>query len=439
MSSSKPLIIDKKNKVNGLYTYCGKCKRLIENRICSKTGKRLSTCKNTEQHYFKAILSIPGTDSKKRKTRIFKTRDLNEAIRLKLEFEEELIANDYQSVKIETLQSVEKPTYLIECMAMYLGYLNNEGVEAHLIKVRSSKHLWEVDNYFEKFGMCLRKNGIDPSIFRVDQISDKVVGMFHTYILEELKHSNKTYNKMIALMRQFIDWLISKHAYSISNPFTNVQRRKVNLNKTIVSLKEFQILLDTIKPENGIKEFPSGERKNRYKEWLPECFKLALETGLRREEFMSLRFSDIKHDENGVPLFIQVDDFKVNRIKGTQNSGEQKYVPVTNGMMDLLESLDYESYKDSDRFLIGHSEKMSRKSLIDFVSKAFSHFWQQTGIDKVVQLKHLRKTYMTALVEQFGDKAPVISNHSGIGVMMKHYVNDKQLISATRNFSVFKK
>lgn len=74
--------------------------------------------------------------------------------------------------------------------------------------------------------------------------------------------------------------------------------------------------------------------------------------------------------------------------------------------MTLLNLIGYDNYKNTDRYLIGAEEKSSRSTLIDFVSKAFTHFWKLTGIEKNVQLKHLRKTYLTTLVEQFGDKAP---------------------------------
>lgn len=440
MNSEKPLIIDKRQKVNGLYTYCSKCERLIENRICSMTGKRLSTCKNTNKHMFKSIIAVPGTNGKKRKTKIFKTRDLNKAIELKLEFEKELISTDFQSTAEHIVSKESKPILLIECMAMYIGYLNNEGVEAHKIKVRTEKHIKEVEYYFEKFCRCLLKNNIDHTFFKVNQLNDKIVSMFHLYLLDDLNYANKTYNKIIGLFRQFINWLMIKKGYGLENPFVDVVRRRVVTNKTVVSFKEFEALMRVIKPENGIQEFPSGERKNRYKTWLSDAFKLALETGLRREEFMSLKFSNILCDEKNNPQFIEVENFKVNRIKGiASESGEKKLVPITSGLMNLLYSLGYKDYKNLDRYIIGEDEKASRKTLIDFVSKAFTHFWKLTGIEKNVQLKHLRKTYLTALVEQFGDKAPIISSHSGIDVLKKHYANDKQLISASQSFSVFKK
>ena len=80
MKNIKPLIIDKRDKVKGLFVYCQKCQRLIDNRICGNTKKRLSTCKDTDKHMFKAIVTIPGTNGSKRKTKTFRTRDIQEAI-----------------------------------------------------------------------------------------------------------------------------------------------------------------------------------------------------------------------------------------------------------------------------------------------------------------------------------------------------------------------
>jgi len=92
-----------------------------------------------------------------------------------------------------------------------------------------------------------------------------------------------------------------------------------------------------------------------------------------------------------------------------------------------------------EKIYIYRFEKTSRlKTRMNVVSKSFSHYWKQTGIEKTAQLKHLRKTYLTSLVERFGDKANLISSHSGMEVLKKHYVNNQQLMLATNDFSVFK-
>lgn len=439
MSTIKPLIIDKREKVKGLTVFCLKCKQSIDARVCKETGKRLSSCKNAEYHAFRASVVVPGTNGSKRKTKVFRTREIEEAIKLKLEFEAELREVGYQKLDSHIIQEEEKPELLIECMSMYLLYLNNVGVDEHRKKVRSRGHINDVDRYFKNICLCLKSNGLDHTIFKIDQFNNKIVAMIHNYLLNDLNYGNKMYNKFMSFCRQWLNWMIEKKGYGIENPFIDVTRRKEPRNNVTINSTEFQQLLKVIKPENGVGVFKTGERKNYYRDWISFAFRLALETGLRREEFVKLRFSDIVENENGQPIYIEAINYKVNRIlNNADEEGDKKFIPITKGLLMLLDELGYESKKNSDEYLIAANEKATRKTLILFISKAFSHFWKLTGIEKAVQLKHLRKTYLTALVDKFGDKARFISGHSGIEVMKKHYVNDKQIIEATKDFNVLK-
>lgn len=440
MKNQKPLIIDKRDKVKGLFIYCQKCQCLIGNRICGDTKKKLSTCKNTDKHVFKAIVSIPGTNGIKRKTRVFKTRDIQEATRLKYEFVNELEDASYQSANtLNTQENIPKPILLIECMAIYIGYLNNEGVAAHKVKLRTTSHIKDVERFFRYFCLSLKENKIDHTLITIHQLNEKAVALLHNYIVDVLSYKNKTYNKFMGTMRQFINWLIEKRDYQLKNHFIGVSRRSVVIDKTIVSKSEFKKLLSVLDPERGMKEYATGGRKNFYRSWLSKAFRLALETGLRREEFMSIKFTDIVLDEKGIPTFIKIENFKVNRkngVSGTENA-TMKHIPITKGLRILLNELDYETNKGSDSYVIAKGEKTTLKTRIDVVSKAFTHYWQFTAFEKKAQLKHLRKTYLTALVQQFGEKANLLSSHSGMDVLKKHYVNDQELIKATNDFSVF--
>lgn len=436
----KPLVIDKRDKVKGLFAYCQKCQRIIDNRICGTTRKRLSTCKNTEQHMFKAIVAIPGTDGTKRKTRTFRTRDIQEATRLKYEFVNELEELNYQNSNELNSKKVEsKPSLLIDCMAMYIGYLNNVGVEAHKVKVRSKAHIKDVERYFKYFCLSLKHNGIDHTLVSIDQVSEKAVAMIHSYALNELNYKSKTYNKLFGGLRQFISWLIVDKKYDITNHFVGVSRRTVIIDKTIVTKDEFDNLLSVIKEENGLKTLNTGERKNLYRDWLNHAFRLALETGLRREEFMSIKFNDIILDNKNKPQFIKIENFKVNRINGVSGTEDasMKYVPITKGLCSLIKELCVQEKETSNDYLIANNESTSLKTRIDVVSKAFTHFWTFTKSEKNAQLKHLRKTYLTALVKQYGEKANILSSHSGIEVMKKHYINEQSLLNSIDNFSIF--
>jgi integrase len=324
-------------------------------------------------------------------------------------------------------------------MAMYLSYLNNEGVAAHKVKVRTKSHIKDIEWFFRYFCLSLKDNNIDHTIITIHQVNEKAVALLHNYIVDVLQYQNKTYNKFMGAMRQFINWLITKNDYDIKNHFVGVTRRSEVIDKTIISKAEFKKLLSVIDPKKGIKEYSTGEKKNLYRSWLKHAFRLALQTGLRREEFMSIKFNDVVLDENGNMLFIKIENFKVNRkngVSGTENT-TMKHIPITKALKELLLELDYNDNIGSDKYIIGTNDKTTLKIRIDVVSKAFTHYWTFTGYEKKAQLKHLRKTYLTALVQQFGEKANLISSHSGIDVLKKHYVNDQELIKATNDFRVF--
>jgi len=131
---------------------------------------------------------------------------------------------------------------------------------------------------------------------------------------------------------------------------------------------------------------------------------------------MMLRFNDIVEDENELPVLIKQQNYKVNRSQGNedQEEGQTKIVPITGDLMNVLERLNYKTHRKTDRYLIGAEDPANRTTLIQLVTKSFSQFWSYTGIEKEISLKSLRKTYITALVENFGKNAKVISNQSGI-------------------------
>jgi integrase len=114
----------------------------------------------------------------------------------------------------------------------------------------------------------------------------------------------------IATIRQFMCWLIDKKGYHLKNPFNDVTRKVQATNNEIIEQDEFKKLLEVVRPENGLKEYPNGKRKNMYRDWIKNAFKIALETGLRREEFMTLKFSNIVEGDN-VLKYIRVKNLKL--------------------------------------------------------------------------------------------------------------------------------
>ena len=436
----KSLIIDKRDKIKGLHTYCSKCKFLITNRKCGKTKKGISTCKFPESHKFKAIIGIPG-NSPKKATRIINTRDIKEAIEQKMSFETELEENQYQPVEVLNSDNDVKPTLLVDCMALYISFLNNEEVEIYKQKARTEDYVKGVQRGLTYFCESLHSKGVDYMRVDISNLNEKMVGMFYDYLLNTKNNiGNATYNNYIATLRQFISWLINKRDYSIKNYFVDVRRRTVVLNNEIIEKDEFELLLSYVKPENSIKILSSGVRKGMYREWIKIAYRIALETGLRTEEFILIKFSDII-EKDGVPMFVEAENIKVNKAKGIVDSKQKqiKIIPITDNFREILKELNYEGNKNTNDYLIAQKSNVSRKTIKDKVSKSFTHFWNMTGVNKKLQLKNLRKTYLTSLANHFGEKATLISDHAIFSVLKNHYLNDKKMVEKAKGFSVFDK
>lgn len=432
----KPLKIPKTKQVPGLFTYCNECKRRIGNEICGKTHNDIGKCPNKGKHIFKLSFNIPGTKSVK--TKNLDTRNLREATKEAYKFREELEENNFQ-IPVETETENIQYTVLVDTMKMYIDYLNNVNVPEHLKKDRSKGHINEIMRVFRRFTTVLKRLNYNLDVFDVDQVSQNIIGEYHKYLIEVEKYSNKTYNKYIATMRQFYSWLIEEKDYKISNPFKAVKALPISERNETITHDEFNKLLSVIIPENS-RDTRVNYYKYYYKKWLVSAFKLALYTGLRREELFALKWSDIEYNEQNQPLLIKVPNFKVIRLvngKRVENI-RNKWVPVIPELFNLLKNeLNLNFNKGSDRFILANDENRNREGLPLFLSKAFGHFWNVSGIKREIRLNDLRNTYITELFKSFGDQAAVITDHSDIRTVKKHYMKAKLISEAAKDFRVF--
>src|SRR5665213_958596 len=183
MQDKKPLYIPPSKKWKGLTVYCYKCKTNM-NEVCNENGKPLVKCPFGEKHAFKVYVHVPGTDNS-RKTKKLETRDLNEAITQAIAFEKEVKGNtnaenkvnnaiENKESSIREIKRTDKnvPQLLAHAMARYIGFLNNEGVPAHMRKERSSDHLKDVARAFKSLGQCFTDNGYNLSTLRVNELND---------------------------------------------------------------------------------------------------------------------------------------------------------------------------------------------------------------------------------------------------------------------------
>ena len=63
--------------------------------------------------------------------------------------------------------------------------------------------------------------------------------------------------------------------------------------------------------------------------------------------------------------------------------------------------------------------------MMDFMSKAFTHYYAQLNTGKKLTFYDLRKTYISHLYASHGKDARIITGHSGDEVMLNHYIDGR--------------
>jgi integrase len=430
----------KKTKVKGLFIFCTKCKKRITN-TCGNSGKRISSCKDIDKHKYKLRVCIPGNNSAV-KTKIFETRDPNQVVLDAFAYRAELESCNYMPRIIESQTVV--PTTLLEAMAFYIAYLNNDTPHQQEHKQRTIGHIKEVERHFIYFGEYLKTVNIDVSMLPFERLDRTVVGKLKSFLLETKKYAPKTFNKYIQTMRIFTNRVIEEYDFLMKNPFNGFQPLQSAKNITTITKEEFDELLKLVTPENGVQTYLERKSQKTYtkqmfKPWMKEAFLLALLTGRRREAIVQMKFNGIIENSQGEPVTIKIEDFKVNKSKNLTKNEEVKYiyVPIIAPLRKLLFELGYEKNKGKDLFILAPKEKMRRRSMMDLISKSFTHYYNQLGTGKKVGLYDLRKTYISHLFATYGEKARIITKHSGMDVMLNHYVDEKVIAEVAKDFDFF--
>jgi integrase len=384
-------------------------------------------------------------------TKKLKTRDVSEAQIEAIKLYKEVKDGNY-SEAIASVDSSKQPSGKIEVaksshlvkhfLAKYIGFLRNEGVPEHRVEHRSEEHIKDIERGFLLLAECLQKNGYNINTLSMEEINDKLVGKVYSYFLNEKKYSNRSVNKNLGYYATWIKWYQSEFDSKQRNWFDGVRMKSTNPNPQIISKEEFEALIEKTTKANGIKDYESGKKKFRsmYRPWLTQGFRLAIETGRRREEIINLKYNNIILDDAGNSC-IRVEDYKVNRIQKRNQESEKKYIyiPITNSLQKLLDELGYEKNKDTENFILAPDLKIKRNKIMsDILSRGFSHFYEQLNTGKGLTFKVLRKTYITNLsIYMGGGGARSITGHSDDGVIERHYLNKQAVANAAKGFNVF--
>ena len=383
----------KYKKFEGLHIVCKKCGRNIE-----VTQTLYNDCVHPlERQKYKAILKVNGA----RKTRDLQTLDYDKAVKEVLDFKEEL-SNPFKFITPEPKVEI-KPELLKECVMMYSDWLENIEVPKHQQVIRSNGYVKSTVRYVLNFTDFLKASKVNLNTFKIYDLTDEIVGKYYEH-LEPLCKSPSTHNHNVKAMKNFNSYLIDKKGYLIPNYFKDISLQYENANPISVNDADFIKLLDAISDVDSVHTFNTGERKNMYRPYTRDAIELVAFTGMRIEESMILKYSDIVLDDDGKIHHLIGTDLKFDRAHNWNNTKEPKKVliPCTKELESLLIRLNYKNNLGADKYLIAGDVNIKRKTIADQLSDSFTFYKKKAGISSKITLKNMRKTFLTKLHTKTG-------------------------------------
>lgn len=398
-----------KNSLAGIKIYCSKCK------------KDNSNCKHYDNQSFRMRLHVSGTKNKI-KSKVLSSKNYDDALLEAIEFKKEVIKNNYESIPI----TEEGNDYSIaDAILKYYQYLDGNHKYIHKRKKVSDGHRDECIRFCKYFAEILKKK-YDISNKRIIDVNQSDVADFYSWA--ESHYNSRTFNKCFTGVKSFFDFLIDVEEIQMKNPFRNyVSKQVLKKDNSSLTKTEFQKIIDSIKTGNPIKIYGSEKniRKKMFYPYLENAFKLFLLTGCRREEVVRLRWDNIFTTVSGIKFF-KISNLKVEKSNKTKNRNLSiipKYIPINSDLYDLLLEMGYEKKKNTDDFIICPDRNVEDKTLMNRISKSFTHYKEQAGIEKEVSLNNLRKTYLTWVRAVMMKDTRILSSHGSEEVLDRHYID----------------
>lgn len=445
-------------KQEGLCIYCSdpKCKKYffsthrIEKKedgtkkkmevLCKKDNVLFSNCKSFHKHRFMARFQLPNSNGVK-VSKVLDTNKYEEAVIKTVEFKQEII-KEILSITPES-DTTGNSGYLHDAQIRYLEFLENIDVPEHQQVKRSEKHIGEQFKCLKLFNESLQKNNVNKKSIPIHKISDTHVGYFHNFLLKDKEYANKTYNNKVSALKSFMEWAIEYYDLPIKNPFTKVKQRSTKTNKATITGEEFNALINPkhMCTENG--HVVVGKKKqikrNLYRDYLADGIELCLHTGGRREEVVELQWNMV-HKINGEIAYIEFNNLKVERMlgEGYNDNVNTNIIPITKDLKKLLLRLGYNKQKNSSEYILCPDRtNQSTQTIMDNLSKGFTHFYKQLNTGRHLQMKCLRKTYLTYLKLTLQGDMKKLDSHSTDAVLDKHYIDEKIVSKAVAEMSIF--
>lgn len=397
----------------GLRVFCPKCNN-------KWNYDKLHKCKHFSQQKYKQYIYHNG----KTRVRTYETRDYDMALIEAIDFKRKVKngINDYSNSSIPPNND---DLSVIDSAEKYIQYKNGIGVYEFEKKEYDKDYLSSITLYIQQFVDVMRKHKYHLETMPVSSINREHVDLWWRYVKKRYE-SPWSQHATLRAMRAWINHAINYQEIAMRNPFKDVKVPTPNAKIVTITKKEFDSLCSAVNTASpyalvGVKKI---FKKNRYRDYLIDAFKLALYTGLRREELVSLKWSDIYQEEHTQGYLITTENLKVERITG--QSYKPKFIPIYGQLEELLINLGWRENENSNKHILVPKRNIRAQTIMDALTKAFSHYYSKAYPDSPVkQFKSLRKTYLSYLEKYVGKEAIHLSSHGDNAVLEKHYVNPK--------------
>jgi len=400
--------LKKPKKGQSLKIHCGECNRYNP------------TCKHYDRHTYRAFAYPLG--SKQPKVKTLDTRNYDEAVLQATEFRKE--------VKSDTLMAAPRVMLtandysLSDAILKYHQYLEgNHELEQH--KKNVSRHHREEALRFCLYFADIVKQRADISRLPITNINKHDISNFYRW-MQEKGYMPRTFNKGMGHLKALFTYLIDVEEIGMRNPFGTYESLPVGTpEKITLTRNEFERLLHAVENADPWQiTDASGRTENRYRPYLSPGFRLALLSGLRREELVLLRWNE-RVSAQGLEFF-RVKNLKVSRQN--KNSETYKYVPINADLADLLKELERDKQSDTD-FILHPRRTETTVVIIENLSRGFTHYRKAAGIEKAATFKSIRKTYISWVKAAMQEQTGLLTSHTTEDIIDRHYA-DPTVLSA---------
>lgn len=408
----------------GLKVYCSKCKRQYNE-------KTISNCIHPLYQKYRLIVYEDG----KPITKSLDTSDYEEALIQAIKIKKELRLG----ARIKPVIEKHDPNSLsiIQAANLYIDYRHGNGVlPQHEYKNRCSEETKKNIIFFiNQFIQVLRDHHYNPDRVPFAQISDKHIGHWYKFITSH--YGQGTWNTPLSYIRKWFNHMRTIQKVKMIDPLEGVSFKKKVNKITAISKEQFNAVIEAIESKDQYSYLgcKSKWKKNMHRDWLESGFKLALYTGLRNFELVSLTWKNVHHNSKTDTYMIICENFKVENLKG--EAYKPKYIPCGPDLIELLTKLGLKELINTDYHIIDPNRTSNYDTMAKFISKAWSHYFKQAHPDtEPMPFKNLRKTYLSALNAAMGNDMIEFSSHSGMEVLEKHYLDPKK-VAKRLNVKIF--